>query len=41
MAGLWIQHTLRFRVIVQFTHGGEEAIRPYIEARPLADIVKV
>jgi len=40
-AGLWIQHTPEFRIIVQFSHDGEETIRAYIENGPLADIVEV
>jgi hypothetical protein len=40
-AGLWIQHSPQFRVIVQFTRDGEETIQPYIENGPLADIVEV
>lgn len=39
--GLWIQHSPQFRVIVQFTQGGEETIRPYIENEPFSDIVDV
>lgn len=40
-AGLWIQHQPEYRVIVQFTRDGQETIRPYIEAGPLADMVEV
>lgn len=40
-AGLWLQHTPEFRIIVQFTNGGEETIRPYIENGPLANLVEV
>jgi hypothetical protein len=40
-AGLWIQHSPQFRIIVQFTRGGRETIRPYIENGPLADIVEI
>ena len=40
-AGLWIQHEPEYRVIVMFTAGGEETIRPYIEGGPLEDIVEV
>ena len=29
--GLWIQHYPQFRVIAQFTQGGKETLRPYIE----------
>lgn len=40
-AGLWIQHSPEFRIVVQFTCDGEETIRPYIENVPFADIVEV
>jgi hypothetical protein len=40
-AGLWIEHTPQFRVIVQLTHGGQEVVLPYIQHGPLADLVKV
>lgn len=40
-AGLWIQHTPQFRVVVLFAHNGEETIRPYVEDGPFADIVQV
>lgn len=40
-AGLWIQHEPEFRVIVQFTHGGEERLSPYLKNSPIADIVEV
>src|SRR4051812_27091615 len=30
-AGLWIQHSPDFRIIVQLTSGGIETIRPYVE----------
>lgn len=40
-AGLWIQHSPQFRVIVQFTQEGEKTIRPYIENESLADIVDI
>jgi hypothetical protein len=40
-AGLWIQHSPDYQVIVQFTRHGEETIRPYIEGGPLVDIVEV
>lgn len=40
-AGAWIQHKPEFRIIVQFTHDGEDTIRPYIENAPLADLVEV
>jgi hypothetical protein len=40
-AGLWIQHSPQFRIIVQFTRDGEEPIRPYVENGPLADDVEI
>lgn len=40
-AGLWVQHSPQFRIIVQFTREGKETIRPYIENGPLADIVEI
>jgi hypothetical protein len=39
-AGLWIQHSPQFRIIVQFTKEGEKTIRPYIENGTLADYVE-
>lgn len=40
-AGLWIQHTPQFRIVVAFTRDGEETIQPYIEDKPFADLVEV
>ena len=41
-AGLWIEHTPEFRIVVQFTRNGEETIKPYLEQYPeFADIVEV
>lgn len=40
-AGLWLQHTPEFRLVVQFTHDGEKIIQPYIQGKPFADIVEV
>jgi hypothetical protein len=40
-AGLWIQHSPEFRIIVQFTREGKETIHPYIENGSLADIVEI
>jgi hypothetical protein len=40
-AGLWSEHTPRFRVIVLFTRDGEETIRPYAESRGLLDVIEV
>ncbi|MDO9333668.1 MAG: hypothetical protein Q7T57_04000 [Dehalococcoidales bacterium] len=41
-AGLWIEHTPEFRVVVLFTHNAEETIEPYIQKyRGLAEIIEV
>ena len=40
-AGLWIEHTPRFRVVVQFTHGGKEVVLPYVQNHPLAVLENV
>jgi len=41
-AGLWVEHTPQFRVVVQFTRGGDETIKPYLKQHPeLANIVEV
>jgi len=40
-AGLWIQHTSQFRIVVQFTQDGEKTIRSYVENGSLADIVEI
>ncbi len=41
-AGLWIEHTPEFKIVVQFTRNGEETIKPYLEQYPeFADIVEV
>lgn len=39
-AGLWVEHTPEFRVVVQFTQNGVETIRPYL-SEELANIVEV
>lgn len=39
--GLWIEHTPKFRVVVQFTDGMEETISPYVKDGPLADLIEV
>jgi hypothetical protein len=39
--GLWIQHQPDFRVIICFTHDGNNTIQPYIENRRLADIIEI
>lgn len=40
-AGLWIQHTPQFRIVVAFTRNGQETIRPYIEGQPWAEWIEV
>lgn len=41
-AGLWIEHTPEFRIVVQFTRDGEETIKPYLKQHiELANIVEV
>lgn len=40
-AGLWIEHEPEYRIVASFTERGEEAIRPYLEGEPFADIVEV
>lgn len=40
-AGLWIEHTPRFRVVAQFTRGGKEVVLPYIPKGLPADLVDV
>lgn len=39
-AGLWIEHTPTFKVIVQFTRNGEETVKPYLQP-DLAAVVEV
>jgi hypothetical protein len=40
-AGLWVEHTPEFRMIVRFTERGAETLMPYIEGGPLEDIAEV
>jgi hypothetical protein len=40
-AGLWVEHTPQFRVVVQFTEDSEDKVGPRIVNGPLADIVEV
>lgn len=40
-AGLWIQHTPEFRVVVQFTRNGEATVQPYVKGGPLASLVEI
>lgn len=39
-AGLWLEHTPKFRLIVQFTRDGDETLKPYIPEE-LTDITEV
>ena len=40
-AGLWLEHTPAYRVVVQFTDNGVETIRPYTQGSPLSQKVEV
>lgn len=40
-AGLWIEHTPTFRVIVQFTSAGSQTLSPYLTDPDLAAVVEV
>ena len=40
-AGLWIEWTPKFHVVVRFTRDGEETIQPYLENAPFVDAVEV
>lgn len=40
-AGLWIQNSPTYRVIVCFTRNGEATIKPYVENGPLANLIEV
>jgi hypothetical protein len=40
-AGLWVQHEPEYRVVVAFTHDGEETIQRYVENTPLVDLIDV
>lgn len=42
LAGLWIEHKPKFKIVVLFTRDGEETIKPYLKQyTELADIVEV
>lgn len=41
LAGIWIQHEPEFKIIVQLTSGGFEAVQSYIQGGPLAELVEV
>jgi len=41
-AGLWVEHTPEFRIVVRFTRNGEETIKPYLNQHvELSNIVEV
>ena len=40
-AGLWIEHTPQFRVVVQFTRDAQETIARYIQSDELAEVLEV
>lgn len=40
-AGLWIQQTPRYRVVVAFTRDGEQTITRYVADTPLAELIEV
>ncbi|GJM40332.1 MAG: hypothetical protein DHS20C20_06140 [Ardenticatenaceae bacterium] len=40
-AGLWIEHTPKFNVVVQFTQGNTEQIWSYVKNSPLIDILEI
>jgi len=40
-AGLWIEHTPEYRLVVRFTRDGEETMQRYIAGQPYAEIVEV
>ena len=40
-AGLWLEHTPDFRVIVQFTRDGESTIKPYLQGSVLTDAIEL
>lgn len=39
-AGLWVEHTPEFKVVVAFTHDGETTIKPYLQGE-LADTLEL
>lgn len=42
LAGLWIEHTPEFKVVVLFTRDAEDIIKPYLQKyKELADIIEV
>jgi hypothetical protein len=40
-AGLYVEHSPEYRVVVQFTRDGVKAIRPYVAGGPLESLVQV
>lgn len=39
-AGMWVEHTPKFKIVVLFTHDGEKTIEPYL-TNELEDVVEV
>ena len=39
-AGLWIEHTPEYKVVVRFTANGNETIQPYVQNGPLSQMVE-
>ena len=40
-AGLWIEHTPRYRIVVQFTQNAQETIALYIHSDELTEVLEV
>lgn len=40
-AGLWIEHTPRYRIVVQFTQDAQRTIAKYIHSHELAEVLEV
>lgn len=40
-AGVWIQHTPEFRIVVQLTQGGIDVVQPYVEDKALVELIEV
>jgi len=42
LAGYWIEHTPKFKLVILFTRDAEDIIRPYLQKyKELADIIEV
>jgi len=42
LAGLWIEHTPKFKIVILFTRDAEDIIKPYLQKyKELADIIEV